>query len=1094
MSFLFGSKQPEAQANKTQNVTGVPVQTSAFGGVVPILYGTQRAAINCIFYGDFTATQQQNDAAGGAGKGGIFGSPAPASPTYTYSAAFAFAICEGPIAAMPGTVWQSKAVTTLSALGFSTFLGTYPQTPWGYLTTNHPSQARGYNGFAYIAAANYQLGTTAEMPNHSILVQALLYDAAISSGDSDASRIMVDILTSPHYSNVFPASRIAALTNYQNYTRASGLVLSPGYGEQRSAADIVNELCLVTNSAARFSSGVLDIVPYGDEAVSGHGFSYVPPATPQYDLGDDDFFTDSPNDDPVKLLTRRPSDIVNSIKIEFRNRAKDYNVDLAQAKDQARIDAYGLIQNAALQQHLLCDPAVAQLSAHLQLQRLAVPNDYEFMLDQRYALLEVMDIVSLTDSVLGLDHQWVRISEISERDDGILQFKAEEYLGGAGTSAQYSFQPSTGFQADYSQPPGDINAPVIFEPTSALSQGLYVYFGISGSSVEWGGCEVWAADDSAGPYRLLGQVNGKARMGTIGGLPAFTAVAGGQTIDQTNTLHVDLSQSSGDLMTATQADARAYNTLLYVGGEFISYGTATLTSSNQYDLTYLVRGSFSTFPVVHAAGEPVVRIDSGLFKWPYSSDRIGQTLYFKFPSFNRHRGGLQSLSSVGFHAYTLTGIGATPMKVAFDNLTAQLQSYIAFQVDGAQQSADFAAFAHDRAIFAQQDAVARVKVESDTRQDADQSIASQITTVSAALSGEISARGDAVQTLASQVTSVAGSVTVISGSLSDITARLDSPTLGLSALASAQNTLSGRVGIVEGAVSAQATSLSQVQTTVNGVTNTVQQEITARTNFDGSMTGYWAVRMSQENGTAARFSGVRLISTTGVDSTQLSQFIFEIDKILFAPPGGVATAVLVPGTVNGGAYFGLRGDMVIDGSLTGTKIAAQTITSQHIQVGSLTGDRIAAQTLTANNFQADAALYQRTAFLPNTNFVWSPNAPCPTTVLLNRSATILRGVATVFMGVRGSINAFAGDTGHFSLYINSSELYRFGSFAAPAAGGVAGVQSFMMVQIPNLPPGNHLLSIVASGDTASHAVGTNVNMILAADIVVSEPRNLLGSD
>ena len=64
------------------------------------------------------------------------------------------------------------------------------------------------------------------------------------------------------------------------------------------------------------------------------------------------------------------------------------------------------------------------------LQRRAyVRNAYRFKLGIRYALLEPMDIVLLTDAALGLDAAPVRITGIEEDDNGELSVTAEEIPG-----------------------------------------------------------------------------------------------------------------------------------------------------------------------------------------------------------------------------------------------------------------------------------------------------------------------------------------------------------------------------------------------------------------------------------------------------------------------------------------------------------------------------------------------------------------------------------------------------------------------------------------------------------------------------------------
>ena len=80
-----------------------------------------------------------------------------------------------------------------------------------------------------------------------------------------------------------------------------------------------------------------------------------------------------------------------------------------------------------LQAHEFTNATSAGIAAQLLLQRKAyVRNTYRFKLGWRYALLEPMDIVQLTDATLGLDRKAVRITAIEEDDNGELAITAEE--------------------------------------------------------------------------------------------------------------------------------------------------------------------------------------------------------------------------------------------------------------------------------------------------------------------------------------------------------------------------------------------------------------------------------------------------------------------------------------------------------------------------------------------------------------------------------------------------------------------------------------------------------------------------------------------
>lgn len=185
---------------------------------------------------------------------------------------------------------------------------------------------------------------------------------------------------------------------------------------------------------------------------------------------------------------------------------------------------------------------------------------------------------------------------------------------------------------------------VIFEAPAPLTQSGFEIWIAAAGGVNWGGCEVWASSDNT-TFRLLGRINGRARHGVLtAALPTGTAVPG---TDSVNTLSVDLTASLGALGNATAGDLANLLSLCYVGGEFLAYETATLTAAYKYDLTILKRGAYGS-PIASSAaiGTKFARCDDSLFKFPFPSSMVGQTIYFKFPAFNTQGGALQALASI----------------------------------------------------------------------------------------------------------------------------------------------------------------------------------------------------------------------------------------------------------------------------------------------------------------------------------------------------------------------------------------------------------------------------------------------------------------
>jgi hypothetical protein len=203
--------------------------------------------------------------------------------------------------------------------------------------------------------------------------------------------------------------------------------------------------------------------------------------------------------------------------------------------------------------------------------------------------------------------------------------------------------------------PGNTNGPIIFEPPAALSGGDLEVWLIASGGANWGGCQIWVSSDG-NTYALAGTVYRGARQGVLSAtLPSHADP------DTADTLAVDLTESQGQLLSGTQADADNLVTLCYCDGELVSYQTATLTASYKYNLTYLRRGVCGTPIGAHSLGANFARFgpnDPSLFRYRYPSSFIGQTTHVKLPAFNTFGQALQSLSGLTPTSYTLTGDGA----------------------------------------------------------------------------------------------------------------------------------------------------------------------------------------------------------------------------------------------------------------------------------------------------------------------------------------------------------------------------------------------------------------------------------------------------
>src|SRR5216683_6648187 len=226
---------------------------------------------------------------------------------------------------------------------------------------------------------------------------------------------------------------------------------------------------------------------------------------------------------------------------------------------------------------------------------------------------------------------------------------------GVGTATLYPKLTTAGSGFNMLVAPGNTNAPIIFEPPAGLSGGDLEVWLIASGGANWGGCEVWVSSDG-NTYALAGTLYRGARQGVLS-----AALSSHADPDTADTLSVDLTESQGQMLSGTTADADNFVTLCYCDGELVSYQTATLTASYKYNLTYIRRGVYGTTIGAHSLGSNFARFgpnDPSLFRYRYPASFIGQTIHVKLPGFNTFGQALQGLAGLTPTSYSLTGDGA----------------------------------------------------------------------------------------------------------------------------------------------------------------------------------------------------------------------------------------------------------------------------------------------------------------------------------------------------------------------------------------------------------------------------------------------------
>lgn len=481
------------------------------------------------------------------------------------------------------------------------------------------------------------------------------------------------------------------LTAVRNYCQAYGIFISGVMDTQRYAKDWLTELCQVANCAPVWNGAMLNFIPRCEQSKAGNGVVFTAPTAsgPVADLDDNVFIYRSGNP-PVTITRTRPADAYNVLPIEHINRQDNYNRAITTVRDDADIFKRGAIKASTLQLHWIHDQATAVKVGWPLVRRSTIVErlTFGFALPKTFSWLDPYDLVTLTDTFIGLQKFPVRLTSIKENQNYELECQAEPFFYGvhAPTPTLPGSVPIT-TSFNQNQQPGSVNTPVIFEAVARLNQFQNqgaIWITASGAGSQYGGCAVFLSVDGGVTY-------GTAPIGIINGNPivgvTFADFPVGVDPDNVDTLSVDISESFGQqLANFTASQMNAFASLFYLAGggnvvqngqnlvipyELLAYETANLISGGQYNIVPPTRrGVYGTPIVDHPIGTQFLFIDTSLIiQFPLDPALIGQTLFFKFAAFNLFGQEQQDLSVVTAYQFTPTG------KVGGSQIVNQNQNY-----------------------------------------------------------------------------------------------------------------------------------------------------------------------------------------------------------------------------------------------------------------------------------------------------------------------------------------------------------------------------------------------------------------------------------
>jgi Putative phage tail protein len=451
---------------------------------------------------------------------------------------------------------------------------------------------------------------------------------------------------------------------------ANGFFISPLLDKQESAASTIGKWLEAGMCAAFMSEGLMKLVPYGDTSVAGNGATWLAPFNYIVAL-DDTAFMAKDGEEPVKISRTAWQDGFNYVQVKYANRQNQYSGEIIPESDQAAIDRFGLRIEDPVDWDFITTLVAATFAANMRVKRAVnIRNTFEFMLPFTYSYLEPMDLALITTSSvwaaglnnanLGIVNLPIRIQKIVDDPTGGLKITAEDYPWGVAQPILFNKGTAAGeVVVDLYEEPGNTEA-ILIEATSRLTgfTGNQIWMGAAGASSKWGGCNIWVSSDGT-KYKEIGTITNAARFGTL----AF-ALATDSDPDIDNEIVVNLVENSPALESGTTTDADNGNTLCFVDGELVAYSTATLTGQSQFTLSlgapsipgYIRRGLFGSSISAHAVSSLFMRLDDTIFKFTYDPTWAGQTIFFKFASFNAFKNETQDLSEVTAIPFAIPGL------------------------------------------------------------------------------------------------------------------------------------------------------------------------------------------------------------------------------------------------------------------------------------------------------------------------------------------------------------------------------------------------------------------------------------------------------
>ena len=619
---IFGAPSRQREGPRLSDLS---VQSSAYGLILPRLYGRCRVAGNIIWStGLREQRHEETTRVGGKGGGSV------SSVTYSYSASFAVALSGRPVLGVE-RVWADGKLIRAAAgepnVGgrMRIYTGDERQRPDPLMLADLGVNAcPAHRGLAYVVFEDLPLEEFANrIPN-------LTFEVVADGGEDVAvATICADILTTCGIDAGQTDGISARLTGFSAGRQSDGQAVLNTLAQVAPLRFLETGTGLAVTDSLPATVRVLSAARLVDRRSAGGQAGNLPGASWQVE-----------RQDSGALPAR--------ISLAFSDPDRDYQVNVQRATRMDADPAQGIALAPAVVMHA---QAAKQAAEQLLAQRWRARETLSLAVPWQDLALLPGDILQLPDAAAG-DWQIDRV----RIEAGFLEVQASPVR--AADRLSLAATDSSNAPVQSVQPHGD-SVLVVLDGAAAWTPPVddyRLYLAAAGASAGWRRAAVYASLDDGASYQLAAQFQARSVMGS---LRSHALQPDARTVvDGRSSVTVDLLAADMALDSVAMASLLSGANLCLLGNELLQFQQAEQLPDGGWRLSQLLRGRIGTEWAMdsHVAGEQFLLLDPGAIAPVLPAGlALGRSLLFKCLSPN------QSLGDVSADALTFAARARKPL-------------------------------------------------------------------------------------------------------------------------------------------------------------------------------------------------------------------------------------------------------------------------------------------------------------------------------------------------------------------------------------------------------------------------------------------------